>query len=994
MNEEELEVLSTEQEQPEQFEQKSVKQSQSVSESLNNVQQGMNDVGKTIENVGKGEEKVADLMSGGEKGAKSVSNVADTAATATDTGAKALKASGKAAEAAGKATEAAGKATEAAGKGTEAAGKVGEGVSKGVQGAGQGMSAAGSSPYTAGLKVAGEAVKTGGKVGEGVSKGVEVAGKAEQAAGKAEQAAGKAEQAAGKAQQATADAANAASKTGKAATGAAKKASDKSFSDKLRERGKINQARGKRIQEQSKKFDSDEIFKKIEDKFGKGGKVLKGLAKVFDPKTIGAIFLLIITLATILIAYILSPMFFMQMVNTTATDPDRVEKVGNYLSGLGFANSKDAFYEEVDYLNIHYGKKLDFEYIMSALYYADIYHGKTSAYLEDNNSNLSFKLAKYYLKEATTTTDENGLVYSANKLYRLRILAKNQFLGEKETTIVTLDEYISKCIEQMDNETKNVVKNLPLVMKYVVAKCVGLDGIVFKAEEMKIINDVIGVFEGTESWGSIKAYLEAGKYSDRQSVLTAIENFLTTFFGSFFNIKSISFKYEFGDDLNPGSLIKVEYYEFSYDQDKFEDYLVDYYIRNMPEFSDLIKDASGNIVDDKVLQVAYEIRLTKDIFKNIYKTDKPAEDNNKCVGNINLDLISQLRPPIDLTIGQSVKFSGTNNFGLYKGTMHNGVDLEDISTGTKQGANVYSIYDGKVLASTVDGTFSDKSAKGGWVMIQYIVQYEDSTAGDSKLGNLFKSQMSTIIVYYGGLNASDLKLKKGDTVKKEQVIGHVGSAAESENGVRPSLHFGVYDTAAGRFLNPVNMFITCKSSETTSITKMCGVKNEQKIWTFLLSKGYTKEAAAGIMGVWKRESGFKPYIVQSKTDSYSKKYTKNVDKGIITRKKFAENGPGGGGYGLAQWTSKDRKYDLYDFANKKGKSVGDLEVQLEFFEKEINSGSYKNLKVKTKLNKATTVEETTKIFLRDYEGGGSSSLELRTKYAKAIYNEYKDYTCK
>ena len=39
-----------------------------------------------------------------------------------------------------------------------------------------------------------------------------------------------------------------------------------------------------------------------------------------------------------------------------ATDPDAVEKVNNFIAGLGFQDSKEAFYKEVDYLNIHYDK--------------------------------------------------------------------------------------------------------------------------------------------------------------------------------------------------------------------------------------------------------------------------------------------------------------------------------------------------------------------------------------------------------------------------------------------------------------------------------------------------------------------------------------------------------------------------------------------------------------------------------------------------------------
>jgi hypothetical protein len=36
------------------------------------------------------------------------------------------------------------------------------------------------------------------------------------------------------------------------------------------------------------------------------------------------------------------------------------------------------------------------------------------------------------------------------------------------------------------------------------------------------------------------------------------------------------------------------------------------------------------------------------------------------------------------------------------------------------------------------------------------------------------------------------------------------------------------------------------------------------------------------------------------------------------------------GYGLAQWTFWSRKQALLDFAKSKGKSIGDLQMQLDF----------------------------------------------------------------
>lgn len=869
MNDEEEVVVPSEEQSGTQEAEQSAPRRRTLSERAEQVRDDINTVGKTVENFGKGEEKVADWMDGGSKVTNAASEVGSATSSAADAGSKAMKASGKATEAAGKATEAAGKATEAAGKATEAAGEGIKAGGKGVEAAGQGVSAAGSTPYTAPLKPVGEVMKAGGKGTQVAGEGVKATGKAEQAAGKAEQAAGKAEQAAGKAQQASAEAAGAAAKGGKAASEAAKQANKTSdtFADKLRKNGKLNQARGKRLQDLSEKFDADKYMDKATENLGKLGKVIKGVLKLFDPKVIAVITLLIITLGTLLVSYVLSPMFYMNILKDTVGNPDNVEKFNNYISGLGFKNSEQAFYDEVNYLNTRYNKELDFPYIMSALYYTDIYYGDTGYYTQDMSNTCSYldmtdennkkicgaiqigiQSAQWYLKEAQTTTGSDGLVYSANKLYRLRNLAKHQFLGNKSVETTTLDEYLKTCIEKMDNEMKKLMNYFPLIIAYAITHALGLgpafDSLFIVGNQGEAITDFIKMLEGTETWKSIAIYFEEGKYDS--GFTTAITNFVTQFFDSFLNIKSISFNTDFslsslfavndedklvdddGDEVTTGSLFSaifkmfnVEYYKETYNEEKYEEYLVKEYIPNMPEFSKLLKDKNGNkltgdALDKQVNQIASEIKQTKDLFDSIYQTDESAQKYGECIGDIDLDLLRELNTPVDLTIGQTVTFSSEDNYGLVKGKLHNGVDLNETSVGVKEGANVYSLYDGKVAKSTVDGTYDDKTVTGGWVAIDYIVQYSNSKVGDGLISKLFKNKLSRIRVYYGGLRTSDLTLKSGDIVTKGQVIGHIGNASESEDGTKPSLHFGVYDFKTKLFLNPVNMFITCEAASTAS----------------------------------------------------------------------------------------------------------------------------------------------------------------------------------
>lgn len=591
----------------------------------------------------------------------------------------------------------------------------------------------------------------------------------------------------------------------------------------------------------------------------------------------------------------------------------------------------------------------------------------------------------------------------------------------------------------------------------------------------------------------------------------------------------------------------------------------------------------------------------------------------KCDGNIKLELLGELEPPVALTEGQLITFDSETNFGYVNVYYHKGLDLTETSTNTKTGDPVYSVYDGEVVSSTFDDTYPNKKVTGGWVKIQYVVEKDDVKYD--------------FTITYGGLSKESLKLKTGDKVTKKQEIGKVGTADESESDKPAGIHFGFFDNITKRTLNPVNLFIPCYREEETAvdglkihevgiskenfvkattdfynkgmasgckkamkswkfdeiydisvknninpefviiraneegcspynvhpnknnywgigcennkplstcttysslengiqglanlkivkendtlfdlmynyahigkywwnpggsgsggchyskyvmeyiddpirreairqacentsekhcdentpnkdekclktksddgkyddqkayakytsekmektfqsvyakyhtsskstITKICGNNTEEKMWSFLQSKDYTKEATAAIMGIWRYESaGLKPYVVQGwgSEDKKSKAYTADVDSGKITKDSFVNGKFQGGGYGLAQWTSANRKEALYDYAKSKGKSIGDLEVQLEFFEKEMTTNLYsgyysKTKKVKQNMNKETTIEGAAGVFFEKFQGVKRASFEtyhfsLRVKYAKEYYDRYKDYKC-
>ena len=120
--------------------------------------------------------------------------------------------------------------------------------------------------------------------------------------------------------------------------------------------------------------------------------------------------------------------------------------------------------------------------------------------------------------------------------------------------------------------------------------------------------------------------------------------------------------------------------------------------------------------------------------------------------------------------------------------------------------------------------------------------------------------------------------------------------------------------------------------------------SEENIYNILRSGGLSAAGACGVMGNMDAESGMISYRVQGDYKApydFSLTYTYDVDAGNIIEHDFIYNGPNGGGYGLCQWTSWDRKAGLYKMAKDTGVSVGDESMQCGFCLYELRS--YKDL---------------------------------------------------
>lgn len=105
----------------------------------------------------------------------------------------------------------------------------------------------------------------------------------------------------------------------------------------------------------------------------------------------------------------------------------------------------------------------------------------------------------------------------------------------------------------------------------------------------------------------------------------------------------------------------------------------------------------------------------------------------------------------------------------------------------------------------------------------------------------------------------------------------------------------------------------------------------QKIYDLLRGGGLSRAGALGVMGNLQAESGLNENIVQrGMTKLSDEQYTVAVDNGLLN---FVDSI----GYGLAQWTFSKRKENLLNFAKKKGTSVGDGWMQIEFLLQELTN---------------------------------------------------------
>lgn len=169
--------------------------------------------------------------------------------------------------------------------------------------------------------------------------------------------------------------------------------------------------------------------------------------------------------------------------------------------------------------------------------------------------------------------------------------------------------------------------------------------------------------------------------------------------------------------------------------------------------------------------------------------------------------------------------------------------------------------------------------------------------------------------------------------------------------------------------------------------KMSGNTVTQKVWTFLKTKGFTDQAAAGIMGNIYQESKFNPKLLQN---------GRGPAAGLIQMETYGD--------------PNSRWGEMAKIAEKKGKPWYDLESQLEYLMKNAPSqfdqytgktphvystGALAWWPEKMSFNqykKVTDVDQATEIFSRVFERPSKPMMATRQKMARQYLKKYAGKT--
>lgn len=162
------------------------------------------------------------------------------------------------------------------------------------------------------------------------------------------------------------------------------------------------------------------------------------------------------------------------------------------------------------------------------------------------------------------------------------------------------------------------------------------------------------------------------------------------------------------------------------------------------------------------------------------------------------------------------------------------------------------------------------------------------------------------------------------------------------------------------------------------------MENNAIVWKYLYGKLKNPYGAAALMGNLFAESSLNPINANGvkKLGLTNTQYTAMTDNG---ENDFVNDGIA---YGLVQWCHHGRKQRLLDFAKAHNKSVGDINLQLDYLWEELQK--YKT--VMKALIEATNIKDASDVVLLKYEKPANQSDSIKLK--RASYGQrYYDMFC-
>lgn len=275
-----------------------------------------------------------------------------------------------------------------------------------------------------------------------------------------------------------------------------------------------------------------------------------------------------------------------------------------------------------------------------------------------------------------------------------------------------------------------------------------------------------------------------------------------------------------------------------------------------------------------------------------------------------------------------------------------------------------------------DGTI--ERGRPEWAIGSHAYGENDHTIGIHLSGDFLQAVPTSEQVEKCAMLIAALNADYGIPIDREHVVGHGELMATDCPGV--NLQALLDD---GTITGKANWYRYGNVSQDKAADKTLP---EERIWQFLKGKGLSDYAAAGIMGNLYAESGLVPTNLEDyyecKLGMSDDEYTCAVDAGEYPN--FVHDRAG---YGLAQWTYYSRKAGLLKYARAKGKSIGDLDMQLEFLWQELQL----NQSLMDKLAEAGSVQEASNAVLFDFERPADQSeavQSIRAGYGQDYYDDF------